>query len=199
MNIPINTAFKNAKNENRSALISYTVCGDHNKKTSLDIIKSISKNLDIVEWGIPHNCPTADGKDIQNVSDINPGSGNGYTGLYTNAEDMYLFMKAVFVDHSLISSNSLDTILDSFVMSSGGAYASSSGGIHQQDIHFFGDSLHAYGHSGGDIGYTANVIYIQELQAIVILNYNYGTQFSTPLGSELYNMKRALYSAVIVP
>ena len=68
MNIPINTAFKNAKNENRSALISYTVCGDNNKKTSLDILKSISKNLDIIEWGIPHNCPTADGKDIQNSS-----------------------------------------------------------------------------------------------------------------------------------
>ena len=59
---------KNAKNENRSALISYTVCGDNNKKSSLDILKSISKNLDIVEWGIPHNCPTADGKDIQNSS-----------------------------------------------------------------------------------------------------------------------------------
>ena len=140
-----------------------------------------------------------DGKDIQNVSDLNPGSGNGYTGLYTNAEDMYLFMKAVFVDHSIITSASLDTILNSFVMSSGGGYASSSGGIHQQDIHFFGDSIHAFGHSGGDIGYTANVIYIQELQAIVVLNYNYGTQFSTPLGSELYNMKRALYSAVVNP
>ena len=89
-----------------------------------------------------------DRKDIQNVSDLNPGSGNGYTGLYTNAEDMYLFMKAVFVDHSLITSSSLDTILNSFVLSSGGGYASSSGGIHQQDIHFFGDSLHAYGHSG---------------------------------------------------
>ena len=35
--------------------------------------------------------------------------------------------------------------------------------------------------------------------AIVVLNYNYGTQFSTPLGSELNNMKRALYSAVINP
>ena len=123
-----------------------------------------------------------DGKDIQNVSDVNPGSGNGYTGLYTNAEDMYLFMKAVFVDHSLISSTSLDTILNSFVISSGGSYASSSGGIHQQDIHFFGDSLHAYGHSGGDIGYTANVIYINELQTIVVLNYNYGTQFCIPRG-----------------
>ena len=112
---------------------------------------------------------------------------------------MYLVMKAVFVDHALISSTSLDTILNSFVISSGGSYASSSGGIHQQDIHFFGDSLHAYGHSGGDIGYTANVIYINELQTIVVLNYNYGTQFSTPIGSELYNMKRALYGAVVNP
>ena len=30
-----------------------------------------------------------DGKDIQNVSDLNL-EGNGYTGLYTNAEDMGL-------------------------------------------------------------------------------------------------------------
>ena len=68
MTNPISLAFKNARNENRSALISYTVCGDNNKKTSLDILKSISKNLDIIEWGIPHNCPTADGKEIQNSS-----------------------------------------------------------------------------------------------------------------------------------
>ena len=49
---------------------------------------------------------------------------------------MYLFMKAVFVDHFIITSAGLDTILNSFVLSSGGGYASSSGGIHQQDIHF---------------------------------------------------------------
>ena len=64
----IDIAFKNANKENRPALISYTVCGDNNKKISLDILKSISKNLDIVEWGVPHNCPTADGKEIQNSS-----------------------------------------------------------------------------------------------------------------------------------
>ena len=64
----INLAFKKAKKENRPALISYTVCGDNNKKNSLNILKNISKNLDIVEWGIAHNCPTADGKEIQNSS-----------------------------------------------------------------------------------------------------------------------------------
>ena len=64
----IANAFKNANKENRSALISYTVCGDNNKKISLDILNSISSYLDIVEWGVPHNCPTADGKEIQNSS-----------------------------------------------------------------------------------------------------------------------------------
>ena len=68
MKNPIDLAFKNAKKESRPALISYTVCGDNNKKVSLDILKSISKNLDIVEWGLAHNCPTADGKEIQNSS-----------------------------------------------------------------------------------------------------------------------------------
>ena len=64
----IANAFKNANKENRPALISYTVCGDNNKKTSLNILNSISSYLDVVEWGVPHNCPTADGKEIQNSS-----------------------------------------------------------------------------------------------------------------------------------
>ena len=59
----INKAFKVAKKENRPALISYTVCGDNTKDKSFQILNSISKDLDIAEWGIPHNCPTADGKD----------------------------------------------------------------------------------------------------------------------------------------
>ena len=33
----IANAFKNANKENRPALISYTVCGDNNKKISLDM------------------------------------------------------------------------------------------------------------------------------------------------------------------
>ena len=64
----LNKAFLNAKKENRPALVSYTVCGDNNKKTSLNILKTISKDLDIVEWGMAFNCPTADGKEIQNSS-----------------------------------------------------------------------------------------------------------------------------------
>ena len=64
-NSSINLAFKIAKNENRPALLTYTVAGDDNKKRSLEILKSISKYADICELGFPHNTPIADGGQIQ--------------------------------------------------------------------------------------------------------------------------------------
>ena len=62
---PISAAFKKAKQENRPALLTYTVAGDSSKKQSLNILKSISKNADILEVGVPHNTPVADGSQIQ--------------------------------------------------------------------------------------------------------------------------------------
>jgi len=65
MSNPIIDAFKKAKQENRPALLTYTVGGDSTKKQSLAILKSISKNADILELGLPHNTPVADGSQIQ--------------------------------------------------------------------------------------------------------------------------------------
>ena len=62
---PISVAFIKAKQENRPALLTYTVAGDSSKKQSLNILKSISKNADILEVGLPHNTPVADGSQIQ--------------------------------------------------------------------------------------------------------------------------------------
>ena len=62
----IDSAFKKGHLENRPLLITYSVCGDPNKKKSLEILKSISEHVDIVEWGFAFNSPTADGPDIQN-------------------------------------------------------------------------------------------------------------------------------------
>ena len=138
-----------------------------------------------------------DGGSIQNISDLNPGSGNGYTGLYSNAEDMYKFAKAVFIDYSLISENSLNQILNSFFFSESGKHASSSGSIHRQDIDFFGDSIIAYGHSGGDIGYSSNLTYIPMYNTILVINYNYGTQFSSLIGEEITNLKKEIYFEAI--
>ena len=62
---PISAAFIKAKQENRPALLTYTVAGDSSKKQSLNIWKSIYKNADILEVGVPHNTPVADGSQIQ--------------------------------------------------------------------------------------------------------------------------------------
>ena len=61
----INQSFKNARKENRPALLTYTVAGDNTKKKSLEILKSISDYADICELGFPHNTPIADGGQIQ--------------------------------------------------------------------------------------------------------------------------------------
>ena len=65
---PISLAFKNSKKEKRPALLTYTVAGDNSKKKSLEILKSISKHVDICEIGFPHNTPIADGGQIQTSS-----------------------------------------------------------------------------------------------------------------------------------
>ena len=64
----IGLAFNNAKKNNRPALLTYTVAGDSNKKKSLEILNSISKNVDICEIGFPHNTPIGDGGEIQTSS-----------------------------------------------------------------------------------------------------------------------------------
>ena len=61
----INQAFQNARNEDRPALLTYTVAGDNTKKKSLEILKAISNYADVCELGFPHNTPIADGGQIQ--------------------------------------------------------------------------------------------------------------------------------------
>ena len=68
MKSKIALAFKKCREENRPALITYTVAGDNTKDNSLKILKAISKHADIVELGIPHNTPIADGGQIQGSS-----------------------------------------------------------------------------------------------------------------------------------
>ena len=64
-NSNIDLAFEKSRQENRPALLTYTVSGDPDKKKSFEILKAISFHADICEIGIGHNCNTGDGKQIQ--------------------------------------------------------------------------------------------------------------------------------------
>tara|TARA_B100000579_G_scaffold343490_2_gene295794 strand:+ start:3135 stop:3935 length:801 start_codon:yes stop_codon:yes gene_type:complete len=68
MKSKIALAFEKCKKEKRPALITYTVAGDNTIDNSLKILNSISKYADILELGFPHNCPIADGGQIQGSS-----------------------------------------------------------------------------------------------------------------------------------
>ena len=59
-------SFERAKEDNRAALLTYTVGGDPDKKTSLNIFKSIAKSgVDIIECGLGHGANIGDGGAIQ--------------------------------------------------------------------------------------------------------------------------------------
>ncbi len=68
MKSKLDLVFKNCKKERRPALVTYTVAGDNNKINSLKILNAIAKYADICELGFVHNCPIADGSQIQNSS-----------------------------------------------------------------------------------------------------------------------------------
>ena len=61
-----NAVFKKLKQKNEKALVAFTVIGDPDHKTSLEIVKKIiDSGADILELGLPFSDPIADGPTIQ--------------------------------------------------------------------------------------------------------------------------------------
>ena len=59
-------SFERAKEDNRAALLTYTVGGDPDKKMSLNIFKSIAESgADVIECGLGHGANIGDGGAIQ--------------------------------------------------------------------------------------------------------------------------------------
>lgn len=134
-----------------------------------------------------------DGGDIQNISNLNPGSGNGYTGVYSNVIDLHIFINALLKEETIISPENLDLIYESMRLSNSGTWSSSIGAIHDQQRYLFDDNVHAYGHDGGDIAYAANLNYMPHNNTIFAATYNYGTNLPTALGEVLSEFREKLY------
>lgn len=133
-----------------------------------------------------------DGGGIQNISALNPGSGNGYTGVYATVTDLYRFMRALLAEPVLISPENLAFIAQRGRDTPGGSWRSSPGAIHDEFRDVLPAGVHAYGHAGGDIGYSANLNYLPHNGTIFAATYNYGTNLSTPMGGELDALRDAL-------
>lgn len=130
-----------------------------------------------------------DGGSIQNISSMNPGSGNGYTGVYSTVTDLYKFLKALLVEKTLIRPENLDFIFNNFKSTNSGTWQTSIGAIHREYMDVLPGSVSALGHGGGDIGYSANLNYFPHNQTIYAATFNYGTNLPTDLGKELDKLR----------
>src|SRR6476469_2568118 len=62
----IDQRFADLKREGRAALVTFTMAGDPDTKTSLEILKALPKaGADVIELGMPFTDPMADGPAIQ--------------------------------------------------------------------------------------------------------------------------------------
>ncbi len=62
----IDTCFARCRAEGRAALVTFLMCGDPDRDTSLEILKALPKaGADLIEVGMPFTDPMADGPSIQ--------------------------------------------------------------------------------------------------------------------------------------
>ncbi len=118
---------------------------------------------------------------IVNVSNIVTGSGNGYGGIFSDIFDMYDFIDRLLVKKNLISSKSL-SIMETYGKPDG---ANQYGyGIMKKYIYRGNDA--GYGHSGRDLGYSANLFYFKNKNVSHAFLINYGTDGDSEL-KEVFN------------
>lgn len=114
---------------------------------------------------------------IVNVSNLITGSGNGYGGVYSTVADLEKFMNAYFFDKSLISEESMATMM-TFLPESEGNVNNLGVGIMEKFKNF---SPHlGVGHSGRDLGYSADLfVFPSRNNRLMIFFVNYGTDGDT--------------------
>ena len=66
MTTRIDRRFADLQRERRAALVTFTMAGDPDTKTSLEILKALPKaGADVLEIGMPFTDPMADGPAVQ--------------------------------------------------------------------------------------------------------------------------------------
>ena len=120
-----------------------------------------------------------DGK-IENLSNWNTGSGNGYGGLYATVWDLYSFIDALYIKKTLLTQASLNEML---VFHPSVENRKNLGVACYRDFIDIGNPNldYAWGHRGRDLAYTADLDYFPEHKATMALMVNYGTDSESPL------------------
>ncbi|MBA2760867.1 MAG: beta-lactamase family protein [Segetibacter sp.] len=124
---------------------------------------------------------------IVNVSNMTTGSGNGYGGLFSNVFDLYTFIDALMLKKTLLTAESL-SIMQTYGKSD---FPNEYGyGIMRK---FINRGVNAgLGHSGRDLGYSANLFYFPNKEVTQIYFVNYGTDSKSNLRQAFYDFQEEL-------
>lgn len=123
-----------------------------------------------------------------NVSNYVTGSGNGYTGIYSNVFDLQRFMKAVLVDQTFLSSKSLE-------------YMQTVGETDDEDVSLGLGIMKRFqkrgvnfgwGHTGRDLGFAADLFYFPNKQVSIAWCINYGADADSYLRQTILNFQEDL-------
>lgn len=133
---------------------------------------------------------------IENLSSYNTGSGNGYTGLYSNVFDLLTFIDALLVQKTLVSDNSLLQMLSFNTKEEEGSDRLLGQGVVKDFIHR-PNNEYAYGHRGRDLAYSADLFYFPIQNQTMVLIVNYGTDGDSKLRPAFYDLRKAVVDAMM--
>lgn len=129
---------------------------------------------------------------IVNVSNLITGDGNGYNGIYTNVFDLYTFIDAVLLKKTFLSAKSL-SIMETYGKNDGNNRYGY--GIMNK---FIERGLNAgMGHSGRELGYTANLFYFPNKGVTHAFVINYGTDSESGLRAVFYAFQEELLNITL--
>jgi len=133
---------------------------------------------------------------LENLSNWNTGSGNGYGGVYSTVWDMYLFIDALYVKKTLLTQASLDEML---VFHHTIESRKQLGVACFKDFIDIGDPTKdfAWGHRGRDLSYSADLFYFPEHHAIMSMIVNYGTDGNSPLRPVFKEMRDKVAEIIV--
>ncbi len=134
---------------------------------------------------------------LVNVSNFNTGSGNGYTGVYSNVLDLQKFIDALFRKKTLLKQSSLDEMTKFAENMESRKYLGL--GIFKDYIDGPFDPAKDYGlgHRGRDLGYSADMFYFPEHKTTITLLVNYGTDAESALRPVFLKFKEEIAVAAL--
>lgn len=132
---------------------------------------------------------------IVNLTNYNTGSGNGYGGLYSTPIDLLKFTELMFRDKVILHPSSLNAML-TFGRKEENKDRLLGLGVMKSFTERSPDQF-AYGHSGRDLGYTADVFYFPNQDMTLSFMVNYGTDAESKLQQVFFDFRTAIVDAMM--